>query len=204
MSLYTTLAIAIAAGIAFGLRKKKRKDSPPRSGWRIRFSPGMPSSPARTAGGWRFDFPTDPAKHVHYVQNFTVPANLATGRELYARFRITGAGFIAQEFPDRAATVTMLIQRKGDNWSGQGDFEGFRWFSRAMQPLMDGKFELVAPLDAQSFGGVNGGHDPVLFTQALIHAESIGLVFGSAGGRGHGVYATSPASFELLSMGVRG
>lgn len=40
------------------------------------------------------------------------------------------------------------------------------------------------------------------FADALANAENIGLVFGSAGGRGHGVYAAPGSRFIFTSLAV--
>lgn len=44
--------------------------------------------------------------------------------------------------------------------------------------------------------------NPRAFTESLAQAGQVGLVFGSAAARGHGVFATAPASFELLSFDI--
>lgn len=170
--------------------------------WRICYSPGMPKTPKKTGSGWYFDFPTDPKRHVHYVQWFKPPP-LPLGRTLYAKFAVTGSGFIAQQYPANPASVTLLIQRKGDNGSAEGKYESYRMYSNTMQVLAAGTFELEILLDSSAWGGVYGGHDPAQFAATLQNVGSIGLVFGSAGGRGHGVYATQPSRFTLTEFGVR-
>lgn len=42
--------------------------------------------------------------------------------------------------------------------------------------------------------------NPRAFRDALANADRLGFVFGSAGGRGHGVYATGRAKFTLLTF----
>lgn len=37
---------------------------------------------------------------------------------------------------------------------------------------------------------------------AIAHLDNIGIVFGSAGGRGHGVYASAPCTVELAGLEV--
>ena len=192
-------AIVVIALLVKSKGKGKKKDAPPSSGWQIRFSPGMPSKPPMLGQGWYFDFPTNPSSHVHYVQRFN-PPRLQAGAVLVARFRITGGAFVPQEFPTKPATVTLIIQRKGDDWSAVGKMASYRWYSAKMVELAAGEHTLSVPLTATDFGDVYGGHDATAFAEALANAESIGLVFGSAGGRGHGVYAQMPSRFTMISL----
>lgn len=198
MAVIATFA-AIVMFVLLSTRKKKEKDKPPQSGWQIRFSPGMPNKPTPQGQGFYFDFPTNPGAHVHYVQRFD-PPRLQAGAVLIARFRVTGGAFVPQEFPTQPATVSLIIQRKGDDWSAVGKMASYRWYSGVMTELVAGEHTLSVPIDVQSFGDVYGGHDAAAFAEALANVESIGLVFGSAGGRGHGVYAQTPSRFELISM----
>ena len=48
--------------------------------------------------------------------------------------------------------------------------------------------------------GQRANENPRAFRESLAQAGQVGLVFGSAAARGHGVFATAPASFELLSF----
>ena len=203
MTAQLALTIAVIAVAAWLLRSRRRKTAAALSRWQIRWSPGMPDTPAPSGAGWWFDFPTNPRSHVHYVQDFEPPA-LRPGMTLTARFRIDGdPRFIPQERPTETATVTLLVQRKGDDWSARGKYAAYRWYSGEQIALAPGEHVLSVPLTAEHFGDVYGGHDPQAFAEALANVENIGLVFGSASGRGHGVYATQPSSFSLLSIGVQ-
>jgi hypothetical protein len=195
-------ALAALALLALAyLVLRKRKDTARKSGWRIEHSPGMPSRPVPDGDGWGFTFPTNPASHVHYVQNFD-PPSLEPGKSIRVRFRVSNGVFVPQEWPDEPATVSLLIQRKGDDWTARGEMAAYRWYSSHVIPLAAGEYELRAQLIAGEWGDVYGGHDPTAFEAALRNADNIGLCFGSAGGRGHGVLAQSQAKFELISMGV--
>ena len=195
-------ALAALALLALAyLVLRKRKDTARKSGWRIEHSPGMPDRPVPDGDGWGFTFPTDPASHVHYVQYFD-PPELGLGKSIRVRFRVSGQGFTAQEWPDEHATVSLLIQRKGDDWTARGEMAAYRWYSAQQVKLAEGEHTLVVPLEASYWGGVYGGQPAALFYEALRHADNIGMVFGSPSGRGHGVYATGPATFTLLSYEV--
>lgn len=162
----------------------------------------MPETPVEQGDGWFFNFPITPTEHVHYVQNFDPPSLIGPNKVATFVFRVDGGGFVPQEFPYRTALVSALIQRSGDNWSARGEYASYRWFSKETVKLADGTFTLSVPLDVQKWGDVYGGKDPSLFQKTLKDAESIGLVFGSDGGRGHGVYATDPSTFTLISFEV--
>lgn len=191
--------LVLAAVIGLLLYRRKRRSAPR---WQIRYSPGMPKAPTVSGVGWWFNFPTKPSSHVHYVQDFEPPA-LRPGMTLTARFRIDGdAGFVAQERPTETATVTLLVQRKGDDWSARGKYAAYRWYSGEQITLAPGEHVLSVPLTAEHFGDVYGGHDPQAFSAALANVKNIGLVFGSSSGRGHGVYATAASRFTLISMQV--
>lgn len=199
----TYVIIIAVIGLLLYSKRSKRSSEGGNSRWQIRYSPGMPKAPTAQGSGWYFDFPMTPSSHVHYVQDFQPPA-LKPGMTLTARFRIDGdAGFVAQESPLETATVTLLVQRKGDDWSARGKYAAYRWYSGDQIALAPGEHVLSVPLTAEAFGDVYGGHDAQAFAEALANVENIGLVFGSPGGRGHGVYATQPSSFALLSIGVQ-
>ena len=83
------------------------------------YSLGMPFHPKAADDGWFFDFP-GPRRadgHVHYLTRRTAP--LDTARGLRLRYRIDAAPhtrFVPQESPDREATLSLFIQRAGDDW----------------------------------------------------------------------------------------
>ena len=114
------------------------------------YSPGMPDS---TPDG-SFEFPVydgAPASSyrdipsVHYVTRATGPIE---GKSIRMRFEITGGGpFKSTELPDQLAPyVSLFIQRHGDNWSAVGEFEKYRWWSKASIALRPGHFVFEVPL----------------------------------------------------------
>mgnify|MGYP001211623105 CR=1 FL=1 len=191
---YWFLLVAVAA-FAYTVYQKRPR------GWLFRWCEGMPKRPSRVGNGWSFTFPMQGQGHVNYVQWFT-PPSLKNVRELHAYFTIEGSEFQTMEHfdPPHPATVTMIIQRRGDNGSAVGEYQSYRWYSKEMVKLMPGTYSLKIPLDVAHWGDIYNGHDDALFQKACQNVESIGLVFGSAGGRGHGVCATARCTFTLLSM----
>lgn len=175
------------------------------------YSQAMPLRPQPTRTGWRFDFPvgdSPAAGHVHYVTYR--PAPIAPGSRIIVRYRVdarAGTRFVPQERPDLPATVSLYFQRRGDNWTARGRYERFRWYAPAatVRKIAPGEHEMIVRLDDPNWISVNSRSaksDPGALEAALADIDRIGLVFGSSAARGHGVYATAPARFTLLSFRI--
>jgi hypothetical protein len=174
------------------------------------YSVGMPASPSPAGRGWSFDFPysTRDAGHVHYV-TFN-PGSLRGKSAIVVRYRVEAkrdVKFVPQETPDAPATVSLYFQRRGDDWSAKRHFEFFRWFSppNTVQQIAPGEHQMTIRIDDPNWVSVRGrsaSTNPVAFEQALAEADRIGLLFGTSGARGHGVFSTGPARFTLLSFQI--
>lgn len=174
------------------------------------YSVGMPQRPTPTRAGWTFDFPSSSreAGHVHYV-TFN-PGPLTDASRIVVRYRVeaaAGTRFVPQENPELPGTVSLVIQRGGDNWSAKGAYEFFRWYApgNTVQELAPGTHEMVVSLRDPNWGSVYGkpaSGNAGAFETALAGASNIGLVFGSTSGRGHGVFATAPARFTLVDFRI--
>lgn len=184
--------------------------------WRIgplidgrNYSQGMPSTPNPARDGWQFDFPFPDARagHVHYL-TFD-PGSLRGARAIRLRYRIEAqpdVRFVPQEFPGDEAILSLYFQRRGDNWRARGERQYYRWYAPhdAVVPLTPGEHMVTVPLDAEwiSVLGRPRSAAPRAFAEALAEAGSAGFVFGSAKGRGHGVFATGPARMNVLEYTV--
>lgn len=174
------------------------------------YSVGMPLAPKSERGGWSFDFPVGSkvAGHVHYV-TFR-PGSLAGKSRIVVRYRVdarAGTRFVPQANLDRAGTVSLYLQRRGDNWNARGRYQYYRWYAPAatVRELAPGVGEISVSLDDPQWISVLGqpsGNNPGAMADALADAERIGLVFGSSNARGHGVYATAPAKFVMTGFRV--
>jgi hypothetical protein len=174
------------------------------------YSQGMPLRPRPTRTGWQFDFPVGSAAagHVHYV-TFR-PGPISPQSRIVVRYRVdaqAGTRFVPQESPDVSATVSLYFQRRGDNWSAKGRYEDFRWYAPAttVREIVPGEHEISVGLDDPNWISVLGrtaGSKSGSIEAALADIDRIGLVFGSPAARGHGVYATAPARFTLLSFQI--
>jgi hypothetical protein len=191
---------------------------PPADQWEIgpvirgrNHSVGMPPTPRAVRGGlWTFDFPVGSADagHVHYV-TFRPPSLAATSR-ITLRYRVEaapGTRFVPQEQPDLPGIVSLYFQREGDNWRARRGTEYYRWYApdASVQQLRHGIFDMSVTIADPGWTPVLGGPSPDYLwrrREAWAATSSIGLVFGSTRARGHGVYATAPARFTLLSFRI--
>ena len=112
--------------------------------------------------------------------------------------------FVAQE-SGANGTFGLAFQRAGDNWSAKGRYETYRWYSPVIVPLEPGVHTFKARLDDPRWKAVmstTAASNPAAFAAALAQTESVSLTFGGPGGRGHGVYATAPATFTILHFSI--
>lgn len=190
--------------------------TPPAHEWEIgpiirgrNYTVGMPLTLTPRGCGWSFDLPVSgraPA-HVHAI-TFD-PGPLIEKSRITLRYRVDaprGTRFVPHEQPERPGTISLFLQRYGDNWSARGRYEHYRWYapSHSVRQIASGTHEITIDLD-EAWTNVNGkpaSSHPAAFEDALAETGRIGLVFGSTSARGHGVYATAPARFTLLSFRI--
>lgn len=213
-----TILIAAAAAATAGLALAPSVAAQPANEWEIgpvtrgsNKSIGMPPRPAPLGQGWFFEFPypSEAAGHVHYV---TFPhGSLAGKSRITVRYRVEaapGVRFVARDTPALPATVSLYFQRRGDSWSGRGRYAFYRWFAPpgGVRQIAPGVQEMTVSLQDPRWlsvsGGRNAGAHPRQFSEAIDQAGRVGLLFGSSARRGHGVFATGPARFTLLSFRV--
>lgn len=210
-------ALLLAMAAVLGPTAEARAASPARAdSWQIgpiirgrNYSVGMPLRPSPARRGWYVDFPYPNARagHVHYITHR--PGPLTGKRRIVVRYRIDaapGVRFVPQQQPRLPATISLVIQRRGDNWSGRGGYNFYRWYAprHTVQLLRPGVHQMVVEL-GRGWVPVSGGRaaaDPRAFAQALADVDRVGLVLGSAGRRGHGVYATGPARLTVLDFRI--
>lgn len=191
--------------------------APPASQWEIgpiirgkNYSRGMPLHPEPRTTGWSFDFPSPDVRagHVHYV-TFD-PGSLAGKSRIVVRYRVdaaSGANFVPQENPAATATVSLMFQRRGDDWSARGRYEFYRWYAPAssLRSVAPGVVQMTVSLADPEWISVYGRDrraSPAAFEDALANTSRVGLVFGAASARGHGVFSTGPARFTLIDFKV--
>jgi hypothetical protein len=196
------VALVVVAALVLVLRR--HRSSMP-AGWSAITNGNSYGAVADPSGS--FDFPLLPSG-VHYVTKASPPLAGKTGVRM--RYRITaepGVDIFAASVPGAPSIgPTLHLQRKGDNWSGRGEFESYRWWATfaSPMPIVPGEHEIIAQFD-QRWTAVetsDSSTSPQVFLDALEQADRIGFTFGGGTGYGHGVYATGKARFELLSFDI--
>ncbi|GMM93130.1 hypothetical protein [Qipengyuania sp. MTN3-11] len=129
---------------------------------------------------------------------------IAPGSTVRIRYRVSGEGLYpapdADLEPGSPAILTIMIQRAGDDWSGRGQYSGFRQYTTTPLTLAPGEHEATVTLAHPCCHNVLGQHGGL--EQTLAGAQRIWLAFGHWNGRMHGVRADEPVTFELLAFEV--
>lgn len=130
-----------------------------------------------------------------------------------------GVRIYPPSMPDGPSIITLYFQRKGDDWSGAGKFETYRWYatSASQSPITAGEHEITATLDSgtpnadptqlgtstwtaiQASSSYLDGN----FQSAKDNAARVGFVLGGGTGYGHGVKASGPATLTIISFTVQ-
>ena len=213
------VAATLLAGSAAGSAQRGAVAAPNpmrASAWEIgpitprrNYSVNMPRTPSPHRAGWFFEFPwpDKSAGHVHYVTFRHGP--LAGKRRIVLRYRIEaapGVRFVPTNSPGYPSIISLFFQRRGDNWSGRGEYEAYRWWStfRIHMPITPGEHVLSVGLN-ENWTAVrtsSAATNPQGFQEALRNADRVGIAFGGGDGFGHGVYATGPARFVVTGFRV--
>jgi hypothetical protein len=141
----------------------------------------------RDDGALEFTFPKSPGQ----VDYLTTGCNgLEDARSIRLVYDLQGRGKLKpvgdDEFPAR---VRLHFQRAGDNWSGRGEYEHYRFWSTAFSDLELGSDILLeCQLDPELWTGVYGRTNRDGFSSARRNAARVGLTFGGMYA-GHGVRA---------------
>ena len=184
--------------------------------WAILYSPRMPAHPSpQETGGWYFDFPSAPGS-VHYV---TAAVNMIASKSVSASIEVATTGTPTFEYALEVnntcvnpAHVRFLLQEKGDDLSGAGGKQFYRWWSiKAVYELAPGSTTLTAQVSDLSqwlsvFGERADGSAAAMagFKQAMNNLGAVGFSFGGGCFYGHGVRASGGAArFAVTSFEVK-
>jgi hypothetical protein len=199
---------------ALGLAATASAAGPSASAWTIgpitpsgNHSHGVPLHPvAGPAGAWHIDLP-GPGGSVNYVTFHH--GSLAGAHRIVMRYRVElapGAQIVPRTDPRAPSIITLYFQRRGDNWSGRGPFESFRWYATfaSQSPISAGNHEIVAPLSGNWTAVMTSSArtNPYGFRDALANADQVGFVLGGGDGFGHGVFATGRARITVTDFRV--
>lgn len=181
------------------------------SDWSLLYGIGLPAHPAPVGTGWQFTIPTNSGA-VHYVTVPYTPAVPILGKTVTMTFEVHSAtpGYNALIEPGEVGppSLHLFLQRAGDNFTGQGQYQYYRWWCEASQYLLGSRDNQIitvsCPLVSASWTSVYGKTDPTDFAAALQNLQSVGLTFGGSDGWGHGVNLTSgTAQFQMLNYAIR-
>jgi hypothetical protein len=125
------------------------------------------------------------------------------------RYRIEvdpGVRIVPATAPNLPSIVTLYFQRGGDDWSGEGRFEAYRWYATfaSQSPILPGTHEMIAPLNGAwtAVERSSARNNPGAFRAAIAGADQVGFVLGGGDGYGHGVFATGRARLTMLEFRV--
>jgi hypothetical protein len=171
------------------------------------YSQGVAPHPApRRGGGWYIDLPRSPGS-LHYVT--FGHGSLAGKRRIVMRYRLEaspGVRLLAASDRRSPSMITLYFQRLGDNWSGRGRFEGYRWYATfaTQSPVTPGDHLMVAPLDGAwtAVETSSARTNPGAFRDAIAATDQVGFVLGGGDGFGHGVFATGRARLLVTEFRV--
>lgn len=171
------------------------------------YSVRMPLHPTpRRGGGFHIDLPRAPGS-VHYV---TFPhGSLAGKRRIVMRYRVEtdrGVQIEPSTAPNLPSMITLYFQRAGDNWSGRGRFESYRWYATfaTRSPIVAGEHVMVAPLNGlwTAVQTSTARTNPAAYRNAIANADQVGFVLGGGDGYGHGAHATGRARLVVTEFRV--
>lgn len=173
----------------------------------VNVSRGVALHPVACDGGWCIDIPLAGAGSLHYV---TVPTGSLVGKTkvtLVCEFIMAdGVRICPVKSPDSPSLLTLYFQRRGDNWSGVGKYETYRWYASfdTQMDLTANQYTLEARFDEEWTAIISSSRATQLeaFNAALANAGRIGFVLGGGDGLGHGVDATGSVKMIVKSFVV--
>ena len=187
---YSLIALAVLAPLAWKLFAKSQRTTGlvigPWINGKCR-SRGYRLRPERLGDGWTVYI--EPGQELRAVQDFGFRI---TGKVLRFRYRCKGQ-FTPSEAPERPALVSLVIQRKGDDWSAYGEKANYRLYSPAF-PLTEGEHSF----DVQLEGWTNVWGKPADMAPVIRDLSNLAVAFGHRGGRMHGV--TGSGTFTLVEL----
>lgn len=179
------------------------------SDWTFEHSPGMASHPVQQGAGWAFQFPVyngplpcandQACPGVHYLTTGSGSLTGVKSITVDGRIGLNGpVQFNFQTEPSNLgktpANFHLYIQEAGDNLTGKGKYEFYRWWSNPVSvKLQAGPFHATVPLRPDQWSSVfgkKGNASPAAragFAQALAHAAKVGMTFSGGNTFGHGV-----------------
>ncbi len=117
-----------------------------------------------------------------------------------------GVRIVPRTSPASPSMITLYVQQGGDDRSGRGSYEAYRWFANfaTKSPVTSGDHVLIAPLSGNwtAVQSSSAQTNPAGFRSALANADQVGFVLGGGTGLGHGVFATGRARLIVTSFRI--
>lgn len=161
---------------------------------------GRPISMRRTGDGdLAFDIPGSPGQ-VDYLTAGGFDLRRFDGLRLV--YGLEGRGTVKPVGDSYVtARVRLFFQRQGDDWTGRGRFEHYRWWSVAFGELVEAERVVIqAELHHSLWTSVYGQTDRSSFEDAMRECRAVGMTFGGTYA-GHGVRVRDGnATFVLRSF----
>lgn len=197
-ALCAAMLVSCGGGGGGGAEQPVRRDV-----WTLEYAVGMPDHPVTTPDGWALDLPT-PQAEPHYV---TRPTGSLAGKTLIRMaYRVEGGPIVPVTSTASPAMLTLYFQRAGDNWSGLGEYEAYRWYAAfsTHTPITTGEHVIEARLDGNWTAVMTSSRtsNPQAFQDALSNAARVGFVLGGGDGLGHGVRALTPSRIVVTEFSV--
>lgn len=198
---------------AFALVATAATSMPPANQWEIgpwargkNYSVNMPATPrANPQGQLEVDFPRYGNGEWDAMTTGVYPLKGKT--RVTVKYRIDaapGTRFVAVEDPKTAPTISLYFQRARDTWTAKGKYVSYRWYQPAakLKTITPGVHTISIRLDERWTNVAHrpNSEDPRGFAAALANTARFGFAFGTPLLRSHGVAATGPAKFTLLSV----
>lgn len=140
-----------------------------------------------------------------HVNALVEPCGPLTGeKRIVFRWENTGPGatFHAQEAPTERGEISLMLQHRDCDYMGTREQLMLRLYAPGQQFMELGEGRMMVNLTPAGWIGVAGDEEPTQaqFDEMLANVAAIQVCFGGGGSRAHGVFASGPARFALLSL----
>ena len=154
-----------------------------------------------------FRFPDPSQGSANYlIYGATQP--LQAGLTMKAYVHIEASSVLKPVSDEPPATMRLFFERKGDDLTGNGDMQSYRWWSASSIDISNtGDYILTETLTPDRWTDVygrNGSAVPELFQAALNEVGNVGMTFGGKSFAGHGDAAEGGAVVFTLTYYSQG
>ncbi len=160
-------------------------------------------------GSVAYDMPTSEDRRMGYVMCDIEEL----GDRITLEYTVEGDGTV-RAYPDGTACdgvpaqLSIVIQRRGDNWGAEGRYEHYRWWYRQRVDLTPGDHSLTADLsDLTNWSSVystTAADDPEAFRDAVDNVARMGVTHGGGGCyAGHGAWVENGTARVVLNVTTR-